>query len=61
MIFCVSFVLMVIPLARVNSLWLLHSGKMTGYKVKIAIPDPCILEKGEVLANEGCRGNYIHG
>ena len=52
---------MVIPWARVNSLWLLHSGKMAGYKVKIAIPDPCILEKGEVLANEGCRGNYIHG
>ena len=35
-------------------MWLLHSGKVVGYKVEI--PDPWILKHGEVLANEECQG-----
>ena len=38
-------------------LWLLRSGKIVRYKVEIPLPDPYILKDGEVLANEGCRGN----
>ena len=38
-------------------LWLLRSGKVAGYKIEMSIPDPWILKEGEVLANEGCRGN----
>ena len=37
--------------------WLLRSLKVVGYKVEIPIPDPWILKWGEVLTNEGCRGN----
>ena len=33
-------------------LWLLRSGKVLGYKVKISIPNPWILKKEEVLAND---------
>ena len=35
-------------------LWLLRSRKVVGYKVEISIPNLCILEEREVLANEGC-------
>ena len=38
-------------------LWLLRSGKVAGYKVKIPIPNPRILKDGEVLVNEGCQVN----
>ena len=38
-------------------LWLLRCGRVVGYKVEIPIPDPWILEEGEVLANGGCRVN----
>ena len=42
---------------RCQLLWLLRSGMLVGKKVEILVSDPWILKEGEVLVNEGCRGN----
>ena len=42
---------------RCQLLWLLRSGRVVGYTVEIPLPDPWILEEGDVLENESCRGN----
>ena len=39
----------------------LRSRKVVWYKVEISIPNPWILQEGEVLANEGCWVNQVHG
>ena len=46
-----------VSMDKCQLLWLLRSGKVAGYKIEMSIPDPWILKEGEVLANEGCRGN----
>ena len=46
---------------RCQLLWLLPFGKVVQYKAEIPISDLLILKEGEVLANEGCQGNKVHG
>ena len=52
-----EFCLNGVSMDRRQLFWLLRSLKVVGYKVEIPIPDPWILKWGEVLTNEGCRGN----
>ena len=52
-----EFCLNGVSMDRRQLFWLLRSLKVVGYKAEIPIPDTWILKWGEVLTNEGCRGN----
>ena len=49
-----QFCLEGVSMDRCQVLQLLRSGKEVGYKVKIPIPNPWILEEEKALANAGC-------